>query len=288
MSLDAIIEKQIQTHTPIDYKVDLIMITPEIAEKLLNFNSKNRPIKDNTVKFYLTQMQSDQWIFNGEPLQFNSKGELINGQHRLKAQIIAGKTFPTVIVRNVPDDSYRTLDQQHTRSLADMLEMEQIKGATLKAAILTKFFLWSKKDGTTDVKTSLRKKNINKTEVMDEYYKRKEIYDQIHDKAVKYYQRLDLLAPSEYGGFICLLNIHKGHEIHKVYEFFDQFASYEKSIKTITKLRDKLHTAKYKRQKMTPTMLYGYVAIAWKAFITGNEPKQFFYDPEKDITPLFV
>lgn len=290
--LNAIIESAKIKDASLEYHIDIIMVTPEIAKHLLQFNKKNRTKKKNTIDFYVKEMLEGRWVFNGEPVQFNTEGEMVNGQHRLEAQIIAEKTYPVAIVRNIPVESYKTIDQQHTRSIADIFEMDNIKGATLKSAILSKYLLWSKKDGCTDVKTSLRKNQIPKDEALREYQNNPQFYDQIHDKCIKYYTQSKLFTTSEYGAFMCFLIGYKHHEKEKVYSFFEQFVGLEaKSAIVITRLREYLYRTKYKQNRpLTMAEKYGNVALTWNAYLQGKDkiPQfPFLFQKGKEI-PKFL
>lgn len=288
--LDSIIEEAKQNPVPYGYQCDIIMVTPEIAEKLIKFNTKNRSVKKNTVRFYSKQMNGGKWIFNGEPIQFNVNQVMSNGQHRLMAQIEAQETLPLLIVRNIPEDAYKTIDQQHTRSLGDMFEMEGIVGHTLKAAIITKYCLWSAKDGNNrDIKQSLRKSDITMEEAFKMYMDNADFFDMIHDKALKYYSKLPYLVQSEYGGFMSYLIMHKKHPEEKVFDFFDQFSGIKASNKAITKLRDEFHKYKHKLNiKLTPTQIYFAVACTWEGYLKGFVPKKIIFQPKEEKTPQFI
>ena len=61
-------------------------VTPELAEELLrDFNTHNRRLRSRQVSLYAESMRQDRWSLNGEPIQFDADGVLLNGQHRLTA-----------------------------------------------------------------------------------------------------------------------------------------------------------------------------------------------------------
>ena len=61
-------------------------ITPKTAEKYLEQNTNNyRRMNRNKVSIYARDMKNGSWQTNGEAIKFNKRGELVDGQHRLKA-----------------------------------------------------------------------------------------------------------------------------------------------------------------------------------------------------------
>ena len=46
----------------------IITITPEMAEQMLKFNTRNRPVNQLTVDDYALQMKKGLWRLNGEPI----------------------------------------------------------------------------------------------------------------------------------------------------------------------------------------------------------------------------
>ena len=64
-------------------------ITPEIASKMLEKNFVNRKVNKDRVATYAHDIKAGAWekISDGLSLQFDSDGNLMNGQHRLNAII---------------------------------------------------------------------------------------------------------------------------------------------------------------------------------------------------------
>jgi hypothetical protein len=100
-------------------KAQVEKITPEMAANYLKFNTDNyRKMKRPVVLRYAEEMKAGRWQLNGEAIEFNEDGTLINGQHRLAAIVYSGVTVELLVVRNVKnhinvydDGSNRTVDQ---------------------------------------------------------------------------------------------------------------------------------------------------------------------------------
>lgn len=80
------------------------VITPELAEQLLMFNSGNRKLSNAVVKKYAALMKSNQWHLSSA-LVFTDEYQLIDGQHRLKAVCEAQTPVDFYVQWNVPSRS---------------------------------------------------------------------------------------------------------------------------------------------------------------------------------------
>lgn len=108
-----------------DVSVAIETITPEKAKQYLDHNCVNRRISSDRVKSYAIDMKNKQWEFNGEAIQFNQKGELINGQHRLTAIVKSGVSVKMMVMRNLPNE-ITLFDRGRTRSVADGMIIDGI------------------------------------------------------------------------------------------------------------------------------------------------------------------
>lgn len=99
------------------------LVTPEVAAKMLERNTANRPISSGIVAKYAEDMRANRWDYNGQDIIFSETGDLLDGQHRLSA-IIAAET-PTVlgIKRGLPSSAFATLDAGKSRTAGDILAL---------------------------------------------------------------------------------------------------------------------------------------------------------------------
>ena len=109
-------------------------ITPELAQRYLALNSKQqRKLRKHKVAEYADDMRNGRWGLNGATIVIDEFGNLIDGQHRLSAVVESGTTQQFVVVRNVSEDSYETIDQGMKRTLADASEFNTVECAIGKA-----------------------------------------------------------------------------------------------------------------------------------------------------------
>jgi hypothetical protein len=126
------------------------LITPEIAAKYLEVNSSlNRNVNPRHLAKLVRDMNDDRFRDDvvREPIQFNTSGELCNGQHRLRAIIETGNTYTFTVEYNVPDNNYEYMDQGLARSLNDNLKLAGAKDSKLTTSFIN---LWSRLLATGD------------------------------------------------------------------------------------------------------------------------------------------
>jgi len=99
----------------------IFTVTPEIAEELLKFNTRNRPKKPKNISRYANDMASRNWPVTGDTIKFSDKKRLCDGQNRLMACVRAGVAFTTHFVFGIDDDAFDRLDQGRNRDGSDIL-----------------------------------------------------------------------------------------------------------------------------------------------------------------------
>ena len=84
-------------------KMSVETITPEIATEYLKANTKNYRGKLSRAKViqYAEDMKAGRWELNGEAIEFNEDGVLVNGQHRLAAIVYAKIPIQMAVIRGV-------------------------------------------------------------------------------------------------------------------------------------------------------------------------------------------
>lgn len=109
-------------------------ITPEIAGQLLERNTANRPPKPRMIKQFARDMEAGKWDPDASDIKIAATGELVDGQNRLLACLLAGVPFPTLVRFGVSTASKRHVDTGTKRTVADMLSMEGITSNTTAVA----------------------------------------------------------------------------------------------------------------------------------------------------------
>lgn len=120
-------------------KVYAVEIDPALAERLIEHcNPRNRTIRQKKVGDYATKMGKLRWRLE-HMLMFSESGELIDGQHRLRALIDSGVPVSfliQVIKRGQEEDANLNTDSGVPRNLADFLHFNGVSNAHRAAPVL--------------------------------------------------------------------------------------------------------------------------------------------------------
>lgn len=111
-------------------------ITPEIAARILQANSHNRPVRPSVVKRYAQQMKNGEWRLTGEAIKIASNGALLDGQHRLLACLESQQPFEVYMITGLPPDIFDILDTGTPRRVPDVLHIAGEHSVNLLAASL--------------------------------------------------------------------------------------------------------------------------------------------------------
>lgn len=127
-------------YQPVKGNMAIETITPERAKDDLDRAAgKNyRRLIETRAQAFAAVMRKDSWELNGETLKYDVDGVCIDGQHRLRACVIAGVPFRSYVVYGVQSD--RTIDTGMTRSLRQYLAHHGEQRCNLLASALS--WLW--------------------------------------------------------------------------------------------------------------------------------------------------
>jgi hypothetical protein len=109
-------------------------ITPIDAQRLLADNVGNRKLRAHVVARYASEIRAGEWKLTGDPISITADGNLLNGQHRLTACVVAGCSFQTAVLWNADPSSFLVMDAGLHRSVGDGLAADGHKNANTVAA----------------------------------------------------------------------------------------------------------------------------------------------------------
>jgi hypothetical protein len=98
-------------------------ITAKQAEKYLQFNINNRPLRKSLVNQYAKDMAAGNWRLTHQGVAFNCDGTLLDGQHRLAAVVQSGATVQMLVARGVDSRNQLVMDDHAKRSAGDALSL---------------------------------------------------------------------------------------------------------------------------------------------------------------------
>ena len=125
-----------------DIEVCVVDITPSLAEKWLERNRSNRKVRTDRVDRYAEQIEDGEWIVSPDAVAFSYTGRLVNGQHRLKAVLRAGRSAKHIVGTGFQPEAFKIADMGIKRTGADVLRIEGFKSAEEMAAVCRLLALW--------------------------------------------------------------------------------------------------------------------------------------------------
>lgn len=112
------------------------VITPEMAAEYLQHNTSNRVPQRGRIRQIADEIEAGRWQLNGETIKFSLTGQLLDGQHRLYACVLAAQPITTWVVRGLPVEVFGTIDTGKRRTGADTLSRLGIKHYAAVSAAL--------------------------------------------------------------------------------------------------------------------------------------------------------
>lgn len=129
---------------PTEPTVEILDVTPELAETWLSRNPNNRNLRSQVIASYARDMAAGSWVLNGETVKIATSGQLLDGQHRLNAVVEASVTVPMIVVRDIPAEVMPTVDAGAKRTYADALRIQGEENTAVLAAVTRRAILWDR------------------------------------------------------------------------------------------------------------------------------------------------
>lgn len=111
-----------------------VLLTPAMAEIILQQNTSNRPLTNSTVESYARQMQNGLWKWTGEPIIIATDGRLLDGQHRLHACIRANAPITISLSFGISPDAFDKIDIGKKRTSSDIFAIHGEANYSMLAA----------------------------------------------------------------------------------------------------------------------------------------------------------
>lgn len=140
-----------------------IMLTPALAQALLDRNTNNRNIKEVKMSQVVRDISNGRWRYNGVAVQVRKDGILGDGQHRCLGVVRTGIAIPVKIGFGLDQEAIDTLDIGAARTPGDIAGMHGVEDPMLAAAIARLLIGFEANDGRKLGKTTA----VTSTEIQD-------------------------------------------------------------------------------------------------------------------------
>jgi hypothetical protein len=101
-----------------------VLVTPEVARRWLERNAGNRRVRESHVEALALAMMGGEWRLTHQGIAFDPEGNLLDGQHRLRAVVLAETPVRMTVARDVAPEAFAALDLGKARRIADVLRSD--------------------------------------------------------------------------------------------------------------------------------------------------------------------
>lgn len=246
-------------------------VDADMAREWLESMAPNRKVSRVNLENLVRAMEEDRWHTDGSPIKFNTKGQLIDGQHRLYAIIHTNKPQTFLVVWGVDDQAMTTLDTGKTRNRGDVLAIHDpsLVDVNTVAGVATIMLRWHK--GARNNK--LRNEYVSNDEIVRFYDANK---DDIQD-ATRHGRRLSRSIGAGSSAAFGLTYWLFGMIDQEDAEFFWDRLNDGQGLESgnpIYALRELLRreaTASSTRDRMRADVVVALIIKAWNAYRDGEE-----------------
>lgn len=258
------------TETSASVTSKVIMVTPELAEKWLSKNTKNRPLRDEKIDFWLSTMKKGQWTIATDSIGFDINGNLCNGQHRLHALIKYGKALPFNIMRGLPLESFNAIDTGTMRTAGDVLGGQGILASRSKAAIIV--FLIYSKDGIKTGGGGPSAKRITHQDALDFYKKNKARVEEAHEASIMYTKKFKAINAKYIGALYYIFSKIDRDCAIRFFELYNSGLDLKIGSPVLT-LREKLILDLNSSKKYHTSAKIAWIVLCWNSYHAGRTMK---------------
>lgn len=100
-------------------------VTPALASEWLSNAARNRKVHDVWIERYAERMKRGDWMVTDQGIAFNGDGELIDGQHRLHAVVLANRTVTMLVTRGLDHRAQLVMDQGIRRQVHEQIALRE-------------------------------------------------------------------------------------------------------------------------------------------------------------------
>mgnify|MGYP003141315510 FL=1 len=122
-----------------EYTAFMVDLTPEMARYILDYHNRdNRKIANSQVNKIFRSIENDNWLLDGQPMTFNTDGNLTEAQHRLSAiaKCADDRVFTMIVVTGVQPDCFSRTATNKKRNPIDEIQRKYRKAHKDEVSIL--------------------------------------------------------------------------------------------------------------------------------------------------------
>lgn len=247
-------------------------ITPSNAQEWLLHRRATGRNRSTVVRAYADDMRNGRWVFNGDPIIISESGVVLSGVLRLEACMRSNSSFPSLVIYNVKDESFETIDSVRRRTFADILTIRKEKNGRALAAALTIIWRYAKDDYSKPSQSPTAKMILTMLE---------------HNPDIRLSMRLaaDSARLMSLGVVAAMHYLFSRVDAAKAEDFFQSLVDDETTSGPTFLLRRQLTLLKEDRGARSQGAIIGLFIKAWEAFCSGQNIQQLRFTPGVDRSP---
>lgn len=130
-----------------------IVMTPELASKLLEHNTRNRILHPHRVVALAAALSEGRFVPEASsPVVIGADHSVQNGQHRLAATVESGVSWQCILIEDAPEEARLFHDTGKPRSFADYLRQSGVRDPTNIAASTR--LIWFYEEGMLETRAA--------------------------------------------------------------------------------------------------------------------------------------
>lgn len=140
--------KMIVEHEGIVFEASIEEIDFLRATEMLELNDMNRNPSRLVIERYAREMLNGEWdFFAADPIRVNAQNEILDGQQRLMALVLAAQTNPDIVLKTwlywgIPSQAQAKMDSGRSRKAADQLVIAKMSNPGLRSSISSLLLRW--------------------------------------------------------------------------------------------------------------------------------------------------
>lgn len=277
----------VELPTAYEPTAEWLAITPQVAERWLRANRSNRGLRVRAAEAQTRDMVAGNWAINGEtvkisrPLKKREVEDLpegyklfLDGQHRMEACAESGVPFVTLVVYGLEPETRNTMDTGISRTMADVLKMNQQANAPVVASLLRR--IWQMNQGNTRFSGNSR---VTHAELMDLLETDRDAFLRASEKG--YYVRTGFrdVSPSVVAVAYYLCAKVAPDEAPEFFERLRDGANIPAG-SPILALRNRLTKERIERRNNLPYYQLGLIIKAWNHYRNNKSIDKLQHTPE--------
>jgi hypothetical protein len=247
---------------PLDISVE--NVTADVAREWLELNASNRLPRQRKIVEYARDMLAGKWRPVGDPIRFDTNGDMVDGQHRCMAVVLASEEDPDievafVVVRGVEPEDRVVIDTGTKRTAADQLKMAGYKNHLVLAAAAKWCCMWDRQTLYADAAV----KSVTHAEILEYVERNPALIEIAETVSNRMRQHIDMPAGYIAAGYFLCHRVDQG----AAFEFFERLTDGAMLVAgdPILALRSRLRDLSRNHANLSGDMWLGLLLRTWNA-----------------------